>query len=253
MTIRSPSRGWAGMLAPLVISACLLGDRPGWAGEAADDPVRRALGQGGYPWYDAPTDQVRTLKLPSPPVPPAATGADSSGPLGSGGARWAWPDYLVFGGFVAALATLTLLVIRYWKRYEPTTDGGRVAERPEQVATTATVLPAALRGADPTGNPWAEANRRRLAGDFAGAVVCLFAHQLLTLARLDLVRLAPGRTGRQLHRAIADAEFRDLMVPTLRQFEAVFYGHRDPTAPDFAVVWEAAEAFERRAATRVAG
>jgi len=109
-----------------------------------------------------------------------------------------------------------------------------------------------LRANGATDDPWAEANRRRLNGDFAGATLCLFAHQLLTLSRLNLVRLAPGRTGRQLHRSVEDAEFQRLLMLTLRQFEAVYYGHRTPSASDFATVWASAEAFERRAVEGVA-
>ena len=100
-------------------------------------------------------------------------------------------------------------------------------------------------------DPWEEAIRRRGRGDLAGAVVCLFAHQLLTLSRLGLVRLAPGRTGRQLLGAVADAEFRALVRPTLRLFEAVYYGHRTPSAEEFAAVWAGVEAFQRRVALGV--
>jgi hypothetical protein len=84
-------------------------------------------------------------------------------------------------------------------------------------------------------------------------VVCLFAHQLLTLSRLGLVRLAPGRTGRQLLRSVADGDFRALVHPTLRMFEAAYYGQRPPTPDEFEGLWAQAEAFERRVAGGVVG
>ena len=102
-------------------------------------------------------------------------------------------------------------------------------------------------------DPWEEALRRRARGDLTGAVICLFAHQLLTLSRLGLVRLAPGRTGRQLLRAVADAEFRGLALPTLRQFEVVYYGHRTPSPEEFAEVWQKPRAFRPASRRRGGG
>ena len=65
-------------------------------------------------------------------------------------------------------------------------------------------------------DPWAEAKRRRAAGDLAGAVVCLFAHQLLTLDQMGLIRLAPGRTGRHYVQSLRDRELIDSLGATLR-------------------------------------
>ena len=47
------------------------------------------------------------------------------------------------------------------------------------------------------------------AGDLAGAVVCLFAYQLLALDRLGLIRLAPGRTGGSTFRGCDDRRLVD--------------------------------------------
>ena len=57
-------------------------------------------------------------------------------------------------------------------------------------------------------DPWAETLRLRREGDYAGAVVYLFAHQLLTLNRLDKLRLTPGKTGRQLVRSVKEKPWR---------------------------------------------
>ena len=48
------------------------------------------------------------------------------------------------------------------------------------------------------------------AGDLAGAVICLFAHQLLSLDQLGLIRLVPGRTGRQYLQVVRDRELVEL-------------------------------------------
>ena len=102
------------------------------------------------------------------------------------------------------------------------------------------------RGSTPaSGNPLAEAARLRAQGDYAAAIVFLFAHQLLTLDRLRLARLMPGRTGRQLVRSVGNAAVRDLVTPALRLFEEVYYGHDPPSAESFEAVWEKAQSLER--------
>ena len=220
-----------------------LADRLVKASPSSDGSVPTALGRGSFPWYDAQADQVRVVKVR---VPPDLSALDRVPTLKA----WRWGDYVVFGGFVVALVVVAVLMARSWKRYLPTADSATDQADPGRGNRAGEALPAALRRFDPGDDPWAEANRLRQAGDLAGAVVCLFAHQLLTLARLHLVRLAPGRTGRQLHRSVIDEEFQNLLTPTLRQFEAVYYGHRDPTPTDFATLWETAEAFERRVAAQ---
>jgi hypothetical protein len=205
------------------------------------DPTRAvgsALGKGSYPWYDAPTDQAKPITLPGEP------GQWGSAMLGS-----------VFSliVLVAALAALIGLLMWFWRIYAATSPDEsrgipRVAGGPSRIES----LPEGMRREFESSDPWEEAIRRRDRGDLSGAVICLFAHQLLTLSRLGLVRIAPGRTGRQLLRSVADAEFRALVHPTLRLFEAVYYGHRVPTPKEFADLWEQAEAFERRVAGGVA-
>ena len=151
-------------------------------------------------------------------------------------------------GFLIALVALLGVLLWFWKIYEPSGEDLPQSSRGRGEPSRVEALPAGMRREFESSDPWEEALRRRARGDLAGAVVCLFAHQLLTLSRLGLVRLAPGRTGRQLLRSVADVEFRGLVQPTLRQFEAVYYGHRTPSPEEFAEVWRSAEAFERRVA-----
>ncbi len=211
----------------------------GQESEAGPDPSRAvgsALSKGSFPWYDAEKDEARPIA-----VRVEAEAVPASSPCGrSGGSSWLafLGDAIARLGFVAALAALIALLVWFWRLYEPkdSDDGDRRNDRrgePSRVES----LPPGLGGGFDLSDPWAEAIRRRDRGDLAGSIVCLFAHQLLTLSRLGLVRLAPGRTGRQLVGAVADPEFRRLVRPTLRLFEAVYYGHRTPSADEFAAIW----------------
>ena len=112
-------------------------------------------------------------------------------------------------------------------------------------------LPEGIRPED--GDPWAEAKRRRAAGDLAGAVVCLFAYQLLVLDQLGLIRLAPGRTGRHYVQSLRDRELIDSVGATLGLFEDVYYGRRAPTTQAFDSVWLRGLAFHERRRTLGAG
>ena len=240
-------------LAGLVLAALLASGVGSGEAEASDaapsGEVARALGRGTFPWYDAAKDEVKPIAIPQPAKVTAAE--SSSGSTSSSGRGWAGGlgNLVSLLGFGVALVALIALLVWFWRIYEPvaSTDGPGSAKGPGE-ASRVEALPPGLRREFESTDPWEEAIRRRERGDLAGAVVCLFAHQLLTMSRLGLVRLAPGRTGRQLVRSVVDAEFRDLARPTLRLFESVYYGHRPPGVEEFAEVWQQAEAFERRVA-----
>jgi hypothetical protein len=118
----------------------------------------------------------------------------------------------------------------------------------KSTGTTARIegLPAGV-GFD-VNDPLAEARRLRDLGDLSGAVVYLFAHQLLSLDRVKQVRLVPGRTGRQLVRSVVDRNLRRCVEPTFRLFEAVYYGHHAPSPRGFEAAWALAQEFERHLA-----
>jgi hypothetical protein len=206
-------------------------------------PVRSAFEKGGYPWYDAGSDTVK------PVWPPRdwnlewldrwLQGRKLSG-LGLAG------HWITFALAMLGLLILLIVLVQLWRVNRPgASDSLDTAGVPGRLLRIEG-LPEGLRPR--TDDPWAEAVRCRAEGDFARAVICLFAHQLLTLERLRQVRLVPGRTGRQLVRAIDDGQVRAWVEPTLRLFEAVYYGHQTPTAEAFGPVWVAAEAFQRRLA-----
>jgi hypothetical protein len=222
----------------------------------ASGPVREALREGEYPWYDPDADQVR-------PVWPArlswlkwlgdrldrflrAIGRFFNrlgfGSMSAGGIRSDWVAmYLV----VTALTTFFVTLAVLWFRREPGLASGAKDRLlgPGSGALLAS-LPEGLRsGLD---DPWAEALRRREAGDLAGAVVYLFAHQLITLDQMGLIRLAPGWTGRHYVRWLKDPVLVDSLRATLGLFEEVYYGRRLPSPDAFESVWSRAMAFQTR-------
>jgi hypothetical protein len=212
------------------------------ANPAGPGPVGEALARGGYPWYDAGTDSVK------PMWPPREWDLDwldrrlsriTLGGLSSAGSLLAYLLAMV------GLSVLLFLLVKLWRQYQPGPEAPRLKAAAGAAARIES-LPVGLR--PETVDPWTEALACRARGDYARAVVCLFAHQLLTLDRLRHIRLAPSRTGRQLVRAIDDAQIQGWVDATLRLFEAVYYGHHIPSAARFEQVWSAAEAFERRIA-----
>jgi hypothetical protein len=215
--------------------------------------VGSALRNGGYPWYDPATGRVKSVR-------------DSwlSRPRKQLARMWKsflrWLDGLKFGrirGFgngVGSLGTWVLLcvlvgflvaLLLLWLRQDRISLGDRGGRR-IRLGTAARLaeLPEGIR---PVGDdPWAEALAWRAAGDLSGATVCLFAHQLLCLDQMGLIRLAPGRTARQYVQGVRDPDFHGPVAATLGLFEDVYYGRRRPTRDAFEFVWIRALALEER-------
>ncbi len=215
---------------------------------AASDPekspesarsVPSALAKGKYPWYDAKGDAFKPVWPQREPDLEWLNRLPNLGNLGSVG------ELITIGLAMLALAVLLVVLVELWRRYRPVEapSGVKIVSRLGSPARLEGLPTGVSTGAD---DPWDEAQRRRERGDYAGAVILLFAHQLLTLDRLRLIRLVPGRTGRQLVRTIVDPQWRGCVVPTLRLFESVYYGRHTPTREAFQAVWTSAEAFERR-------
>lgn len=200
------------------------------------ETVRSSLAKGEYPWYDANADSAKPIITAREIDPKVASFVGIAEPI-------------AFAFAAIALGILAYLIVTLWIRYRASPDrSSEIVVGASGSGRRIEALPAGLR--PETDDPWAEALRLRALGDYAGAVIRLFAHQLLTLDRLRQIRLGPGRTGRQLVRAVDDRQFHDAIEPTLRMFEAVYYGHVVPSAEAFEKVWALAEAFERHAAVR---
>jgi hypothetical protein len=220
---------------------------------AAEDAVRAALRARSYPWYDPVTDGVasgRASRLDGP----RRWFARISRAITKWLDRWRIGRIPGFGRGVGSLGTLVMLsvlvaffiaLVLLWRRQVGFTlvqgDGARVRLG---AATRFSELPEGIRPGG--GDPWAEAIARRAAGDLAGATVCLFAHQLLSLDQLGLIRLAPGRTARQYVQTVRDPDLAGPVTATLGLFEDVYYGRRRPSVLAFERVWSHALAFQER-------
>jgi hypothetical protein len=230
----------------------------GQGAHAQRSPVKEALRKGSYPWYDAQADRLQPVWPPriswlnwlSKRIEAILDAIDrflrrlhlGSMP-GDGISGNALSTILL----IALLAAFFMLLVALWFRLDPGLRQRRLDQAKLGTATRLAELPEGIQ--PESGDPWAEALRRRAAGDLAGAVICLFAHQLLCLDQMGLIRLVPGRTGRQYVSGLREKELADWARATLGLFELVYYGRRTPTPAAFEAVWIRALAFqERRAA-----
>jgi hypothetical protein len=152
---------------------------------------------------------------------------------------------------LAALMAFFAVLVFLWLRRD---DGRAPADAPlARLGGAARMddLPEGLRPG--AGDPWDEAKRRRAAGDLSGAIVALFAHQLLTLDRLGLIRLSPGKTGRHYVYGIRQHPMLEAPRATLPLFEDVYYGQRSPSRAAFERVWKGALDFQDRCRSLGAG
>jgi hypothetical protein len=217
------------------------------ASQAQGEGAREALRRGDYPWYDSGKDRFHRLRLPADPdidLGVKAPGSSSSllGALGGLG------RVIVVGIFVAALVAIIVLAIRLRDGAGGLLDGPERAKSPSRAVERSGALPLGLEV--DAADPWAAAIEARRKGDLGRAVILLFAHQLMALDRLGMVRLAPGRTGRQLVRSVGEGEIRRRVEPTLRLFEAVYYGREAPDPSRFEHAWGEAQALESLLAGR---
>jgi hypothetical protein len=221
--------------------------------------VRQGLRQSGFPWYDSSADRVRPVWAPRMSwlkwlrerldrVLDAigrffkSLGLDFT--PGSGGEAGRRGDLLGTVLLATVLAAFFVFLLVLWLRREPfAAAGGAARARPGSAQLLAQLAGDPAVGLD---DPWAEAQRRRLAGDLAGAIIYLFAHQLISLDRAGLIRLAPGWTGRQYVRWLRDPVLVDSLAATLGLFEEIYYGHRLPAQGAFDRVWARAQALEDR-------
>ena len=257
-------------MSPIRVRVCALGlvlvvssgSAPGL--DQAIDPspesrVRTVLKKQAYPWYDGEKDKVKPL-LPDPSSWSSRLEkrlesffdwldrrSGKSAGEASGANRDSLRGVLATLLFVTFGCVLLVMLWRLWRIHAPraTSHQDHVA-RIGDAARIAGLAPGiAMEGID----PWAEALRRRAAGDSAGAVIWLFLDQLLSLQRAGVIRLTPGRTARQYASGLDDPHLGDSLRATLGVFEEVYYGHRHPGPEELKRVWSRAETFRRRLQT----
>src|SRR5271157_1166110 len=224
-----------------------------------ESPVRTVLKEQAYPWYDGEKDQVKPL-IPGPSSWTSwlekrlesfldwldrRFGKSTGQALGAN--RGSLRGVLATLLFVASGCVLLVMLWWLWRIHEPqaTTHQDHAARIGDAARIAGLAQGVAMEGID----PWAEAVRRRAAGDSAGAVIWLFFDQLLGLERAGLVRLTPGRTARQYASSLDDPLLAGGLRATLGLFEQVSYGHRLPSHLELERLWPLAESFRRRLET----
>jgi hypothetical protein len=229
-------------------SLAFRGDAAPAAGPDAEaiSAVREAFSAGSFPWYDASADDYRPVMPRAPSAPrqePRFNLAISSlQELGR---------LVIFLLLAAALTGMVLFVARTWRR-RPDDEAENGPARPARVSGSTSRIEALPTGLEvDESDPLEAARVFRDRGDRARAVVLLFAHQLLLLDRVGRIRLAPGRTGRQLVRSIEDDALRARVSRTLLLFEEAYYGHREPDPETFDALWAEAEALDARLSSGV--
>ena len=202
---------------------------------AEPDRVRQALKANQFPWYDPASDSARPI-WPDDPEPPSGDFGPGMSVIG---------QVLMMLSFLALVLFLVGGLVWAYQHYVPTGAGtNRPARKPSGTASRTSSLPSGLPS--DLADPWAEALRLRASGDLAGAIVAMFVYQLRTLDAAGAIRLAPGKTARQLVRSVSATDARSALDPTLRLFEEAYYGHRPPSHEDFAAAWRLAEIFRER-------
>ena len=177
-------------------------------------------------------DALRPINPPEPPKPteydsPALASKTASIGLGT----------VVYVFIALVIAAAIAAIVWFMRKYlsEPIPDVPRLPSRSARVFGP---LPLGLEVNDQ--NPWNAAERAHAAGDYGKAILYLFAYELFALDELRLIRLAPGKTCRQLVRGVGEDKARGWVEPALRLFEAAYYGRRPPAGEAFEHAWRLA-------------
>lgn len=214
-------------------------DVPASAPGTSGDPARAALKKGGYPWYDSASDALRAVVPPEPP-PPRSLDPN----LSSSSFQWNLGSLVYI--LLAILIVLAIAAI-VWavKKYVPgEAPKIKLPEAPGRAVRTIGPLPVGLAVEEE--DPWAAAEKARSAGDYGRAILYLFAYELYALDEAGRIRLAPGKTCRQLVRDLDDSQTRGWVEPALGLFEAAYYGRRPPSQAAFEQARRGAVELRRR-------
>ncbi len=199
---------------------------------------REALGEGWqYPWYDADHDSLRRLDVREETPPPDLDRPASLFGVGQ------MLQLLGWVGIAVILGLLTWLVIAAWRAHAygdlQDTDADGIRADPDRVDA----IP--IPGIADAAGLLDEARRLYQQGDYSRAVLYLFAHELCELDRMQVIRLARGKTNRQYLREIGRRPaLRQLVEQTMIAFEEVFFGSRHLDRPRFEACWSRVPEFD---------
>ncbi len=216
--------------------------------ERAVEAGREALADlWNSPWYDAEADTLKPIPIKTPKPPPKPqkpwgfwewlSGAFSGWNINLG-------EVVVFLGWLALAALVLAIVIALVRSAQSVEMSDAEAEAERSVMRrrieSVEALPAPV--ADGVTDLLSEARRLRDAGDYAGAIVYLFGHQLIGLDHAGMLRLVKGKTNRQYLRELdrSAPAAAPLLAKTVAAFEASFFGGHPPSRATFDACWEAA-------------
>jgi len=201
----------------MIAAAVLLGllAAPAFAGpgDRAVDEVRQALRRRDYPWYDKERDAPRLT------APEREDGRRKFG---------FWVEQLIMAAVLLAIGvSLTVALLKlsaYAARQARASEGALkpVRGRGRGASVRGLATPAGEAQVDHL----AAAREAAAGGDYRGAVVHLFNHQLSVMDGHGLLRLHPARTNRQYLREVRDPLRRDLFRRSVRTFEVAAFSGR---------------------------
>ncbi len=224
---------------------------------AAIESVRTALrSEADFPWYDAETDQLRSVDV-SPQLPPPEASQWSwerrvskrtprAWNFGLSDvvakllqyAAWALLACLFLYGLYVAICTLLAAEVSLSpglgeSHDEVITDAERMENLPFDIRKTNLDL-------------LDEARQRYQAGDYSQAMVMLFSYQLIQLDKHHWIRLAKGKTNRQYLREIKDHQsLQSLVRVSMVAFEDVFFGQHRLEKDRFEQCWGRLDEFQQ--------
>lgn len=199
---------------------------------------------GSYPWYDAPTDGVRRVRVSAP-----WDWSWLEWLFGGSGTGWglSWGTLLIWLArtviVILAVVLIYYLVRSYRRRLENllgTQAQAEDARRNDLRRIEALPAPVSTRPTDLL----AEARRLYAEGRFGEATIYLFSHQLVELDKRQLIQLEKGKTNRQYLRELGRRPLRQLVEQTMIAFEDVFFGNHRIDRSRFESSWNRLGEFE---------
>ncbi|MFO0816478.1 MAG: DUF4129 domain-containing protein [Pirellulales bacterium] len=221
--------------------------------DSAVEAGKKALSSvNDFPWYDSSKDDLQRVNIrPEKPVKQRnydgpdwdfswlTTAFESIGVL---------LKVLIYLALFAILAVIAYFIVRAFLGRDQK-DGENDAASDEEEETSGGIdrveeLPVQL--AAPRGDFLSEARRRYEAGDYSGAIIYLFSHQLLQLDRHQRIQLTRGKTNRQYLREIRnEPRLQEMLSRTMFAFEDVFFGRRKLERERFEECWREVDEFHR--------
>lgn len=214
--------------------------------EAAGDGLR---GQWGTPWYDRSADDFKPLDLPPPkPRKPWKIWQTISNWL----AGWNFDVagffellmWLVLGAMICVAIYVLYKAVQNIEQREINDTENEELARSHIERVEALPVNVGRKVTD----FYAETRRLRSKGDYAGAIVYLFGHQLIELDRRHLLRLVKGKTNRQYLRELRASgggqRLAEILQETVYLFERSFFGANPPSEQEFEQVWSSMQEFD---------